>query len=272
MSPVVQHTLEWSPHNVNSEAFCNQYSALERNTERSIMPLFQFRYTILDYWKVNRYDGTRTSSQKRSDELGCVLLGRWHEWGRKQGWGVVYARDAQIAYTWLRSWAEPCCDVELIPVLDDASLLEFRGAGSPPRRDGGGHGIGYNTPLRGMLQEPRPGETIYLVHFQFLASGSENFRANAKTFFRQFEPLEGVRIQARYHDLGTASGWMVAAATGEKELYAMFYALLKMVEVKVRPALTDRQLSELGGKVSSHYHWLNRIVAVDLHESCHEKE
>jgi Protein of unknown function (DUF3303) len=205
--------------------------------------------------------------------LDCVLLGRWHEWGLKQGCGVVHARDAQIAYTWRYSWAGPCCDAELIPVLDDVSLLEFRGIGSPARRIEGGSLIGYNTPLGGIFQGPRPGETIYLIHVQFLALGSENYRGNAKTFFRQFEPLDGVRIQARYHDLGMASGWLVAAATGEKEIYAMFYALLNMAEVKIRPVLTDRQLSEMLGKqANSHYQWLHSILTLDLHESGHERE
>jgi hypothetical protein len=167
-----------------------------------------------------------------------VIRGRWHEIGNCAGAVIAEAPNANSLYTWVFNWSETNCSVDVKAICDDNATREIvLRAGRPPWR------ANYDN----IGDEPREGESLYMASFEFYP---EHKMTAYTTFANLSEEQDkadsgACRNLGRYHDLGTGSGIIIAAAKSEKDLYAWAFNWAPVCKVKIVPVLTDKDAQAL---------------------------
>ena len=138
-------------------------------------------------------------------------MGRWCDLGSATGHVVCRASDYSEVASWLYNWV-PMATIEVKPICDDDVAREIV-LGKPPS-----YSVGYE----GVSREAEVGETLFAIEYAFYqdkrVAGSKNF---ANLTREQDQADAGAcRAMGRWHDLGTGTGFAVAAAKSEGDVYA----------------------------------------------------
>jgi len=195
-------------------------------------------------WKIHEsakescmtYFASMTPEDDQNESPGVTLHGRWSYAGTGSGTFVCSANDYKSVASWLYNWA-PLATISIKPICDDNTAREILLKKSPD----------YQVDYSHVSDEPQDGETLFAINYKFLpghkAEGQKTFAELTK---EQDEADPGTcRPLGRWHDIGTGSGFAIAAATNEKDLYAWAANWAPICNCQFQPVLTDKQARKI---------------------------
>ena len=166
-------------------------------------------------------------------ELGNVeLLGRWSDVGTASGVCVCKAEKYTDVVSWLYNWV-PMATCKVQAVCDD-NVARGIILGSEPE---------YHVDYSHVGDEPVENEVLYHITYKFKADKKvEGNKLFANLTKEQDEADCGnCRPLGRWHDLGTGTGFAIAAARSEADIYKWAFNWAEMCDCNIVPVLTDAQ-------------------------------
>lgn len=198
------------------------------------MTLFYGTWKIMDSARVPcmTYFASMTEQDDKNESQGVDVLGRWSDIGTASGHVVCRADSYTQVMSWIYNWV-PMATCSVKPICDDNVAREIILGQEPSFR------VDYSA----VGDQPLNGETLYAIQYSF----NEGKRVEGNQLFanltkEQDEQDSGnCRCLGRWHDLGNGSGFAVAGARNEKDIYRWANNWASMCECKIVPVLTDRQ-------------------------------
>lgn len=196
------------------------------------MTLYYGKWKIMDSSRevCMTYFGSMSEVDDANDSQGVEVLGRWCDLGSATGHVVCRADDYSAVCSWLYNWV-PMATIDVKPICDDNVARRIVLGKDPP------YIVDYSNAGVG----PELGETLYSIEYEFYpdkrVEGSKLF---ANLTQKQDQADSGTcRPLGRWHDLGTGSGFAIAGARSEGDVYAWAHNWAAMCKCKIKPVLTD---------------------------------
>jgi len=196
--------------------------------------LFAGTWKILDSARVPcmTYFASMTPADDRAEAKNVKLLGRWSDIGTATGVFVCEAQTAAEVQDWLANWV-PMATCTVKPICDDNTAREIILKAKPQ----------YTVDYSHVGSEPYAGESLYYIRYKFL----DGKKVDGQTVFANLteEQDKGdagkCRPLGRWHDLGTGTGFAIAAAKSEADLYKWANNWASMCDCECSTVLTDKQ-------------------------------
>jgi hypothetical protein len=165
------------------------------------------------------------------------LLGRWHNPADGSGYFVCEAKSVTALHEWLWKWSEDFVTVKVGPILNDDMCREVV-LGTKPA---------FSMSLNSLSDDPRDGESIYICNFKF---HPEHKLQTYETFAGMTEEDEtkdrgNCRYLGRFHNMSGGTGFQVAAAKNEIDLYKWAYHWAGAMDLNWVPVVKDKTAQEI---------------------------
>ena len=202
------------------------------------MPLFLGTWKIMDSQKVPcmTYFGSMSKADDEAESPGVNLLGRWSDMNNATGTFVCEADDYTNIASWLYNWA-PMASCDVKPICDDNTARRIILKKEPS----------YTVDYSHVGDEPFEGETLFAINYKFKSdskvAGNQAF-ANL-TEEQDNQDSGNCRPLGRWHDIANGTGFAIAAAKSEADVYAWAYNWAPLCDCTIRPCLTDTQCRKI---------------------------
>ena len=198
------------------------------------MTLFYGTWKIMDNARVPcmTYFASMTQQDDERESYGVDILGRWSDVGTASGHLICRAEIYENVVSWMYNWV-PMATCTVKPICDDNVAREIVLGASPS----------YMVDYSSVGDQTREGETMYAIVYKFY----EGKRVQgAKAFARLTEDQDRgdsgkCRPLGRWHDLGNGSGFAIACAKCERDIYQWANNWAEMCECAIVPVLTDEK-------------------------------
>jgi len=182
------------------------------------------------------YFASMTPEDDEKESQGVKLIGRWSDAGTGSGTFICEADNYESIAAWLYNWSS-MANITIKPICDDNTAREIL-LGKTPE---------YVVEYDNVDAEPSDAEVIFAINYKFLEDkkldGQKAFAGLSKeqddADSGDCEPL------GRWHDLGTGSGYAVALAKSEKDIYAWANNWAGLCNCEIKPVLTDKQARKM---------------------------
>ena len=203
-----------------------------------IMVLYQATWKVFDDQRQTCMTvfASMNEMDDAAESQGVEVLGRWSDVGTASGHVICLAEDYTKVVEWLYNWI-PMANITVKSICDDNVAREIVLGKKPD----------FTIDYSHVSSEPKAGETLFAIEYKFY----ENKRAEGSKLFANLtsdqDALDSGKCRplGRWHDLGNGSGFAIAAATSERDVYAWANNWATMCSCKVVPVLTDRQTREV---------------------------
>lgn len=196
------------------------------------MTLFYGTWKIMDNARVPcmTYFASMTQEDDQRESYGVDILGRWSDVGTASGHLICRAESYDNVVSWIYNWV-PMATCTVKPICDDNVAREIV-LGAPPS---------YMVDYSSVGDQALDGETMYAITYKFYADKRVQ---GANTFARLTAEQDSTdsgrcRPLGRWHDLGNGSGFAIACARNEHDIYKWANNWAEMCECKIVPVLTD---------------------------------
>lgn len=198
------------------------------------MTTYLVKWKIMDNARVPcmTYFASMTPADDAAESTGVEVLGRWSDIGTASGAAICKAENYTSVASWLYNWV-PMATCSIKPVCDDNSARQIILKQKPT----------YSVDYSHVGDEPQSGETLFMITYCF----NPDKRLEGNTLFANLTQEQdkgdagNCRPLGRWHDLGNGSGFAVAAAKNESDVYAWAFNWASMCNCSVVPVLTDKQ-------------------------------
>ena len=196
------------------------------------MTLFYGTWTIMDASRVPcmTYFASMSTADDKRESAGVEMIGRWSDIGTASGHVICRAESYESVVSWLYNWV-PMATCAVKPICDDNVAREILLKARPP----------YQVSYHSVGDETEPGETMYAINYSFYEGKRvEGAQAFANLTQEQDQGDSGnCRPLGRWHDLGNGTGFAVACAKSEADVYRWANNWAEMCECSIVPVLTD---------------------------------
>ena len=196
------------------------------------MTLYYGTWKIMDSARVPcmTYFASMDAGDDAKESVGVELLGRWSDVGTASGHFICRAESYNSVVSWLYNWV-PMATCTIKPICDDNTAREIVLRKRPS----------YIVPYDNVGDRVLSGETMYAITYKFYA---DKRVAGANAFANMTEEQDkgdagNCRPLGRWHDLGNGSGFAVACARSEVDVYRWANNWAEMCECSVVPVVTD---------------------------------
>ena len=166
------------------------------------------------------------------------VLGRWHNLADGSGFFVCEAKSVTALYEVLwNGWAEDLATFKVAPMLSDDMCREIV-LGTKPA---------FSMSLDSLYDDPRDGESLYIGHSKI----------HPEHKLQTYETLAGMteedeikdrgkcRFLGRFHNMCDGTGFGVAAATNEIDLYKWTYHWAGSADITWVPVVKDKTMQAI---------------------------
>jgi len=142
----------------------------------------------------------------------------------------LQAKNADVLSGWMLNWATKCT-ITVHPTLDDNEAREIILGREPA----------FQAPYDEVGDEPKHGETLYMIKYQF----KESKRLEGQYMFANMTKEQedanagATRTLGHWYNLGTGCGMVVSAAKSAKDLYKCALNWTALCDMDISPVLTD---------------------------------
>jgi hypothetical protein len=164
-------------------------------------------------------------------------LGRWHNPADGSGFFVCEAKSVTALHEWMWKWSEDMATIKVSPILSDDMCREVV-LGTKPA---------FSMSLDNLDDDPRAGESLYILHWK---THPEHKLKTYEAFAGMTEEDEtkdrgNCRYLGRFHDMCDGTGFCVAAATSEIDLYKWAYHWAGPLDAKWVPVVKDKAAQDI---------------------------
>jgi hypothetical protein len=164
-------------------------------------------------------------------------LGRWFNPADGSGFFVCEAKSVTALHEWMWKWSEDFTTIKASPILSDDMCREVI-LGTKPA---------FSMLLDNLDDDPRDGESLYIAHW----------KVHPEHKLKAYEMVAGMteedEIKDRgncrhlgcFHDMCNGTGFQVAAATNEIDLYKWAYHWAGPMDLKWVPVVKDKTAQEI---------------------------
>jgi hypothetical protein len=164
-------------------------------------------------------------------------LGRWHNPADGSGYFVCEAKSVTALYEWFWKWSEDMCTIKVSPMLRDDMCREVL-LGTKP---------GFSMSLDSLDDDPRDGESLYICHWKIHPEHKlktyEKFAGMTEA--DEIKDRGNCRYLGRFHDISDGTGFFVASAKDEMDLYKWAYGWAGTVDLTLVPVVKDKAMQEI---------------------------
>jgi hypothetical protein len=165
------------------------------------------------------------------------LLGRWHNPADGTGFAICEAKSVTALHEWMWKWSEDLCTIKISPILSDDTCREVI-LGTKPA---------FSMSLDNLDDDPRDGESIYVC----------DFKCHPEHKLKTYETFAGMTMEdetkdrgncrylGRFHDMCSGTGFCVAAAKNEIDLYKWAYHWAGTMDLKLVPVVKEKTMQEI---------------------------
>jgi hypothetical protein len=164
-------------------------------------------------------------------------LGRWHNPANGSGFFVCEAKSVTALHEWLWKWSEDMVTIKVSPMVNDDMCREVV-LGTKPA---------FSMSLDSLDDGPRAGESLFVhhwkIHPEHKLEAYEAFAAMTKE--EETKDHGNCRYLGRFHDMCGGTGFCVAAAKNEIDLYKWTYHWAGKMDVTWVPVVNDKTFQEI---------------------------
>jgi hypothetical protein len=152
------------------------------------------------------------------------LMGRWHNQGDCTGTFVCEAKSATALYEWYIKWsADTMATMKASPILTDDSCRIVILGRTPT----------FSMSLKDLADTPREEETLFKGTWKVYPESKMKAYQQFAAMPLQDETNDrgNCRYLGRFHDLGTGTGFVIAAAVDEMDLHSWGYHWTTLIDI-----------------------------------------
>lgn len=191
-------------------------------------------------WKIDRSAikdcftafGSMTEEADKKDAGNVNVHGRWSDIGTGEGLCIFEAANGTDIANWALNWA-PMAQLQVTPICDDNTAREIILKKKPD----------WTTDPYDCKYEPGEDETLFWIEYKFHADKKADGHAAFANLTKEADAADAGACKplGRWHNLATGSGYAIAAAKSEVDLYKWAYNWAPLCDVTFRPVCTDKQ-------------------------------
>jgi hypothetical protein len=167
------------------------------------------------------------------------MLGRWHNPAEGSGSFVCEAKSVTALQEWMWKWSEDMCTIKVMPILSDDMAREVV-LGTKPA---------FSMSLDHLDDDPRDGESLFILHWSFQNHSEHKLPAYDKfaamTEEDEIKDRGNCRYLGRFHNMSGGTGFQVAAAKSEIDLYKWSFHWAGAIDLTWVPVVKDKTAQEI---------------------------
>jgi hypothetical protein len=167
------------------------------------------------------------------------MLGRWHNPADGSGFFVCEAKSVTALHEWMWKWSEDLCTIKVMPTLSDDMVREVI-LGTKPA---------FSMSLDNLDDDPRDGESLYILQWSFQNHPEHKLLAYEKfavmTEEDETKDRGNCRYLGRFHNMSGGTGFGIAAAKNEIDLYKWAYHWAGSMDITWVPVVKDKTAQEI---------------------------
>jgi hypothetical protein len=167
------------------------------------------------------------------------MLGRWHNPAEGSGFLICEAKSVTALHEWMWKWSEDLCSIKVMPILNDDMAREVV-LGTKPA---------FSMSLDHLDDDPRDGESLFILHWSFKSHPEHKLPAYEKfagmTEEDEAKDRGNCRYLGRFHDMSGGTGFQVAAAKSEIDLYKWAFHWAGSIDLTWVPVVKDKTAQEI---------------------------